>query len=350
VGNVAPIQDPYPVFDIQPLETGLAEVIPILEGGSLDALTAVSPVGVIAMGVQVDNYLLNQPWWNNFWIGVGGHLTDVWHAAGSFLFGTPSNAPSLDTVSQLIQLSMHVVMRSTRQIVGVLSAHTATITARLYHAVISIEQRLNGLTGWAVANFNAAHAFTQSQIYGLENYVRVNFGGLAGSIDARIGAATSALRAEMLRDILNPMHSEIDGLGRTVTTLNGEIHGVANYVGTHVVPELAGTAALAGAAFKLAQLAESFVNDCGEPMCQVIGPKTNWGKLFARFSGVALLALLAGLETEDPHLAEKAAEDFAAILGPIMQDWVEGWIGLTQSDTKGDVTKIGGDVGNLPLN
>lgn len=346
---VAPISDPYPIIDVEPLSEGLAEVIPLF-GAALPEAVGVLPAGAVILGgIQIDNYLLRQPWWNNFWIGVGGHLTDVWHSAGGFLFGHPSSAPSLDTVSQLIQLSMHVSMRATRQLTGVLSSHTASITARLYKGVISVARGVNNLTVWTTAHLNALNASLNARITSVQHEAESLSHNVVAGLDARIAAHTSALRAEIIRDILNPLHVEVIHLGQGLTNVHNEVVGIGAQLKTHIVPELAAAGLIAHEAMTLAQAAKAWEDDCGEPMCQTVGPKTDWGKLLKRFGPAGLLALLAAVEAVDPKAAEDAATEFGRVLGPVLERWTTEWLGLAAGGVQGEPGEVGNRVGQITL-
>lgn len=344
---VSPIVDPVPIVDINALNEGMAEVIPLF-AESAPASIGVLPAGAIVLGgVQLDNYLLSQPWWNNFWIGVGGHLTDAWHSAGNFLLGHPSSAPSLDTVGQLIQLSLHVGMRFSRQ----LSAHalglTGTIAARLYKGVVSVANSLNAFESWTRATIGNVNAALSARITGLSNRLDADIGNARSALAALVATEVNAARAEIIRDITNPLHTEIINLGKSLSYVHTEVVNVGGQLKTHIVPELAAASALATAAHLLAQHAADFADGCGESMCETQGPNTDWGKLFKRFDAAALLALLTAVTALDPKAVEDAAVEFARTFGPVLSRWAEGWIGLTNDNVGSIPGEVAHDVGSI---
>jgi hypothetical protein len=349
VPAVAPISDPFPVVDLAPLNEGLAEVIPLF-GAAVPETVAVLPAGAIVLGgIQIDNYLLRQPWWNNFWIGVGGRLNDVWHSAASHLFGEPSHSPSLDTVQQLIQLSMHVSLRSTRQLVGLLSGHVSSVASRLYKGVIAVANHVNALQAWTGAQLGALRGAITAGDLSVRHYVDARIAQLGAGLDARINLHTSALRAELLRDVLNPLHVDVVHMGQSLQGVHNEVVGIGAQLKTHIVPELAATALIARAAQTMAAAAKAWEDDCGEPMCETVGPKTDWGKLFKRFGPAGLLALLATIEAVDPQAAEDAAKHFAEVIGPVLEQWTTSWLGLVPGNTGDLASEVGHDVGSITL-
>ena len=64
-------------------------------------------------------------------------------------------------------------------------------------------------------------------------------------------------------------------------------------------------------------------DECTEPMCETVGPKSDWGKLLKKYAPAAILALIAAAILTDPEEAERAAVDSAQVLGPPIQKIIE---------------------------
>lgn len=93
-----------------------------------------------------------------------------------------------------------------------------------------------------------------------------------------------------------------DGLTRVLAEAEALVHSEA----------VARAAAIAGVAAAAAAIT-SWVDDCGEPMCQVIGPKTDLGKWLKALSLAESAALLAELANAKESDVENAVRGIAAM-------------------------------------
>lgn len=340
--------DPYPVMDTAPMEETLATVTTIYAESLPETVALLPAAAVVLAGAYVTTELLKNKQWDDFWVSVGGHLNDVWHAAGNFLFGG-HGAPSLDTVGQLIQLSMHVNMRATRQLVTTLAGKTAAVEGALYKGVTAVARTVQGLTTWTAAQLNQLRHDVDAEIAhaGATSSALVHNAVVAA--DALAAQRVASLRAEIIRDITNPITSHLHEVEHDLYRVTDEFGALARGVKAHIVPELAAATAIGIAAHALAAKAEAFVDDCGEAMCETVGPKTDWGKLFKRFGTAGILALLAAVEAVDPEAAEHAATGFAETIGPVLERWTTEWLGLAGGGTQGEPTEVAHDVGTLSL-
>lgn len=340
--------DPAPVADLTEMNETLATVTRIYGAAAPETVELLPAAAVVLLGIKVETTLLQNKRWDDFWIGIGGHLNDVWHTVGGFLFGR-SGAPSLDTVSGLIRLSMHVQTRLTRQLITNLSARTAAVEIALWKGVFAVDRRVTATQQWAAANLQRAAGILHSEVLSARNYALSLTLGITRGIDARIAAHTAALRAELVRDAINPLKSEVTGLRRTLGHVAGEAAHTAAQVTHTVLPELAGLSVIAHEAYKLAQAAKAWEDDCGEPMCETVGPKTDWGKLLKRFGPTAIFALLAAIAAENPHAVESAADDLGKALGPVLASWSESYLGLKRDTSSQDLGTIGKGVGEFTV-
>lgn len=342
-----PPPDPYGVIDTAPMEETLASVTTIY-AESLPETVAVAPAAaVILAGAVVTTKLLENQKWDNFWIHVGGKLNDVWHAAGNFLFGG-HGAPSLDTVQQLIQLSMHVSLRATRQLVTSLAAKTVAVEGALYRGLFSVAHTLDRINVGLTGRINAVQAYAVARALQVEQYARSVATNAAVSAYHLARQADAQLRAEIARDLVHPLQSKIDTLEREVKSDAARVAGVTHVLNTSVLPGLASATAAALAAKAIAAKLQQWEDDCGEPMCETVGPKTNWGKLFKTFDSALLWALLVELAAMDPHALETAAVDVANVIGTPLADWAESWLGLATGNRTADEGAVSREVGKLP--
>lgn len=343
-----PKPSPYDLFSTEQLDGAVAYAGEVIDA-ALPFVTAVAaPAAIIAGGVEVTNLLLQSHAWDSFWLGVGSKLVDVWHAAGSFLFGH-GGAASLDTVSQLIQLSMHITMRGTRQLIGATISKVEAGSHALWHGLVAVQHALSASVTALEARTASVLRYAETRSAQVESYAIARAEGAYASAVHVAATLDAEAHAVLVRDVINPLRSEVAALGALVKPIAGDVTHLGNLIGADIVPKLEAVVGVSALAYTLATAATTFVEECGEEMCQTVGPKTNWGKLFKEFSSVGLLAILAGVEAVDPEAAEQAAADFAKTIGPLLEDWVQGWLGLTHSDVGGDIAEVGKNVGSITL-
>lgn len=343
-----PTPSPYDIIDVPTMEGTLAFAEEVLAAATPIAVGVVAPAAIIAGGVVVTNQLLKWKAWDHFWLGAGATLNNVWHSAASFLFGGGSGV-SLDTVSQLIQLSMHMTLRTSRQLIGAVGSAAAATGVALSHSIISVATTLNhnvaALAGRIVATIHYAEALAVRA----QHYADAKVYAATHVLAALMAAEVNAVRAEIIRDVINPLHAEVVQIGAIVRPVVVDVEHIKDVLGHNVIPNVTKALATAGIAATLAHAVTKWVDDCGEPMCQSIGPKTDWGKLIKRFGPAGLLAILAAIETVDPQAAEQAAEHFAATVGPVLEQWATAWLGLIPGDTGALKKRVGDEVGSIPL-
>lgn len=106
---------------------------------------------------------------------------------------------------------------------------------------------------------------------------------------------------------IDNIYTPLDALVRQVETAipvwaEGAYVDAKAYADDLVHSETAKIAAAVAAAVAAAAVATTWIDDCGEPMCQTLGPKTDLGKLFKALQlagDAALLAELAGMNEAD---------------------------------------------------
>ena len=251
-------------------------------------------------------------------------------------------------VAGLIRLSMHVNMRSTRQLITGSLARVGAVEGALYKGVKAVANQVRNLTQFTVNHLNQLRADMRAGDASVRHYAEGLSHNVAASIDARIAQATGALRAEMIRDILNPMRSAEADMEHRLHDARVRLAGMEHQIRDYVRPELGKVTITAGAALALARAAKKWEDDCGEPMCQTVGPKTDWGKLLKRFGPTAIFALLAAIAAENPDAVEKVATELADALGPALSTWAESWLGLASGDRDAIGRKAGETVGHFP--
>jgi hypothetical protein len=170
-------------------------------------------------------------------------------------------------------------------------------------------------------------------------------------IAAVIPATTQAIESWVIRNTYIPLHQRIlqEDIERHADT--AQIRNTA--IPTALQPlqhNITSVAAIATTALAAANAVKTWIDDCGAPMCDALGPKSKLGNLLKALE--PLLALLAGVEVA--HLTEHDLESLADKLASVdmssltsfMDAFVEGGetVGTAAGDILGELTSAGGAV------
>ena len=90
-------------------------------------------------------------------------------------------------------------------------------------------------------------------------------------------------------------------------------------------------------------------DECTQPMCETLGPKTDWGKLLKRFAPKAIFALLALIAAEHPDEVAKVSAELGAALGPVLETAVAASLIPLGPSPVSQPSQVGGAIGGLPL-
>lgn len=341
-----PKATPYDVINVAELEASVWAGIEALGAATPFAVATAAPLAIGLSGVALTNYLLNNKQWDHFWLSAGAKLNNVWHAAGDFLFGH-GGAADLHTVSQLIQLSAHISLRSTRQLVGSLAAKSGAAANALSHGLVSVARTLNSNVLSLTHRVQAVLAWSAARAVQVEHYSDARLHNATVALAALSAQEVNALRTQLLRDVINPLRSEVAQIGAIVRPIAVDVDAIGDYLHDTVKPNLAKALATGALAYTLAHAATTFVQECGEGMCQTVGPRTDWGKLFKRFEAGALLTLLTALAASDADEVERAAVEFGKLFGPLLSNWAEGWLGVGGIDAGDALHKVAKGVGSI---
>jgi len=108
---------------------------------------------------------------------------------------------------------------------------------------------------------------------------------------------------------------------------------------TELLQKLAPIATTAAAAASIATQVATWVDDCGEPMCQTVGPKTDLGKFLKLLNLASTAALIAELANLDEHGIEQLYSDFQQKATDVLSVFEQLFVG------KGE--KLGAVIGDL---
>lgn len=151
---------------------------------------------------------------------------------------------------------------------------------------------------------------------------------IVGSAQATDRAITD-VEAWGIDNIYTPLDAKIWGVGvQAEVDIQDGLTRVLDEARAYADARLADIAAAVAAATAAAAVAISWIDDCGEPMCEVQGPKTDLGKLFKGLQlalDAALFADLASANENDvadaiTRIATKASD----LIGTFERDFLNG--------------------------
>lgn len=198
-------------------------------------------------------------------------------------------------------------------------------------ATAQVETDLRAELDAMSANIGALQAINDGRMTELEAIVNLIVHEAIPSLQAQIlrlrhdvplyvEYAALANRQWTIDHIFDPLEQRINVTARTQKVYTDTAARAVTQHATHLVntETLARIAAVAGVATAV-KVATDFVDRCGEPMCQTMGPTTPLGKLFKALNLVADAALLAAiLGMNEQQLADAVSAmvgKFATIVG-----------------------------------
>lgn len=302
---------------------------------------------IISAGLLLDYDLLNNKHWNNFWTGVGARLSDVFSRAGSFLFG--GSGPTIDEIRLAINYGLHLNMRATRQLVSNTAGRLISAQGATVGAIRNVARVVNNNWIHAQSLVNGAKVFALTLTHSAEVRAIQREAALQMRMTHYVQSAIANEARALTHAIVTPLQHEIVTLRGQVHDLTREAAALKLQINGSIVPKVTLAVATATAAAKIAQKTATWVDDCGEPMCETQGPKTDWGKLFRRFGPTALWVLLSAVAASDPKEVERAAIGFADTFGSTLEHWANSYLGIISGSNAGDVTKVGSGVGEINI-
>lgn len=181
----------------------------------------------------------------------------------------------------------------------------------------------------AIGEFDRLEVAVYAVLSDVANIVNVTVPWLESAI-ALVGANAITIAHEIGIDVeqwtvdhvYNPVLEDIYGLGVRVGTyvddaISAAVSDVVGLIEQVNAETLAKIAALAAAV----AVATEFVEECGEEMCSVQGPKTDLGKLFKAITLAGDVALLAEFLSLDKQGVEDRVHDVITELGSVIRDF-----------------------------
>lgn len=341
---------PVPGLDIVDLVAAEeAEAGAVATLGSTGAEVVLGPEAAIAYGgYLVEERLRHWKPWNDYWVDAGKKVADVWSKAVEGIFGVPNDTVTHEELRLETNLAIHIANRFTRQL------HTREVAQRgagdrvIANALAALARRVYGDEQRTTAAIRAVIGLEQTDKAAIIRYVQALTAQLHATIDTEIAHTVSGLKTWTIAHIYNPLNkridilqTQVDGIQKRANTDSGRIHHAGLQADKAI---LIATAAAAAAA-----KANKWVDDCGEPMCETVGPKSDWGQLLKRFGPKLIWLLLAEIAATHPQELEQATVELTTALGPVLEDWASSYLGFGHGSQSGAVSAVDSRIGTSDL-
>lgn len=288
--------------------------------GAGGAATLIPGAAIILGGAYIETKLLQNKQWDDMWLSAGAHIEGIWHGVYNFL--NPPSKPSSADVKRMIDARAALTAEHARQ---VSTAHTAV---ELALASVMHAEHVARVGDRNVAGSRIRAAYTEAVKVANANYVKaVSHANALDKARAKvtlqqIAQNTTAERQHAVDTIQRPLSTQAL---KTQAQLENFQKSIGALIAASVAAETAARITpimktLANIQARLAPL-EKEAENCVQPMCDVVGPKTDVGKLLKSVNVAKWLAAFAALETMDVKTLERIAGTIAAGEGAL-GDWV----------------------------
>jgi len=330
-------------------EAAIDAVMGEAAAGTIAAGAAVAaPAAIVAAGAAVDYALLRNKAWDGFWEGVGANVNNFYHSVTHFLFG--GGGVSIQTVHDMVQLALHTSNRLSRELFTEASAAAHAGVHVLAHAVDALRAADRAIVNEVHRVEGAVISAELSAVHTAERYADAGLRRLLDDVRGIEAGLVTLLEAWAIDNIAHPLLTE---LGKVEARIASVVDALPHLIDTRIDARVgAKLAALAGTVAGVSAIVDTLVAEaeaCGEPMCDYVGPKSDWGKLLKAFGPEAIFAMLAAIAAQHPKAVEDAAEGLADALGPVLATWVEQWALGSGGVFPKQPGEVSGGLGKLPL-
>jgi hypothetical protein len=308
-----------------------AEPLPIFDPEGNPHLTLVeTPPGVPPPEIPIVTIGRGLGWtWDHLWNWTKAHARDA--ISWADITADPAGQKIISFVENYVGASQHAMAT----IVNNLSDFAYDTANQAAHAfdwtfqhISWLEGLMNDVVGGLAADLN--------------DLIHLNLPGLVDDLANQIHAlradtfnALAQVPAWAIDNIFDPLHDEI---GRVNENIRRDVHGAVDAVRADLADLARQTGADIGALLNNMELVvgplalavgelQRFKDECAEPMCQTMGPKTDLGKLLKAIQAAGILALLLEVGNMTEADVENRIREIAGDLGHIVSTFDGVFVG-----------------------
>ncbi|HET9247707.1 MAG TPA: hypothetical protein VFO15_18025 [Xanthobacteraceae bacterium] len=264
------------------------------------------------------------------WSDVASWVSDRWHNLLSI--GASVATVTFSDVQNIVDVAIHTEQTAWASFVSTLESWINVTTSFLEDAINAAEgfTLSVAIDVWMELQTDVQALFNAivGEVYGIDQALARQWWDTVQAIDN----AEANLKSWAIDNIYNPLLQDV---WRAIELEQTDIANVERWFQTELdnlnLRELPGILAKLGVIAAAITAVQSWVDDCGEPMCEQMGPKTDWSKLLKVLNVAGMLALLTSVGA----LTEPQLEQLAATVAQLGADPAAAFVDafVTEGDT-----------------
>lgn len=271
-------------------------------------------------------------------IVIGREAHQTWDRVWGFI--KHQTKPKIDAMQSLVVRSIQDAVPAIENYVGeelkVLGGYINDIGDFAAISQYVLNNELGQVSEWAYRNLNNLDASLYATLVHVNNIE----GAFLPQINEDIARVREAignmpsflipqLQAWSVGNIFDPL---VDDIGRTDAKIRGDVFGLMAATTSELQGQINGNHAevlgLLGPLTAALPAIEKWINDCGDPMCQAMGPNTDLGKFLKALQLAGILSLLMEIanmsEADVEARLRELAGDVQHIVGAFESTFVGG--------------------------
>ena len=243
------------------------------------------------------------------WSDVASWVSSAWHGLTGFLSG--GFTLGWDEVKNLVDIALQYEQTAWASFVSTLESWINESVSFLEGAIADVQSLGIVLTldlyYELVDTIHNVEVALWDSVVGIDQALARQWWDTVQAIDN----AEANLRTWAIDNIYNPLLQDVWNTVRWAEdTINADVRALEDEIAHINTSEIPGILAKLGVIAAAITAVESWVTDCGEPLCEQMGPKTDWSKLLKVLNVAGMLALLTSVGT----LTEAQLEQLAAAI------------------------------------
>lgn len=269
------------------------------------------------------------------WSDIASWVSDEWHKATSFM--DDGQIAIIADVKKIVDQAINYSQTAW-------STFVSALETQLIGDMQAVYGNIDDLTSSLYDNVNALwdaldHQLTLITSWALQSMQSIDsvIAGVAHDGQAALDFANASIRQWVVDDIFKPLEEDIlrtaQQIYNAIDWETANLQNQLNDLNRNVLPGMAASIATLTAAQAALQ---KWQDECGDPMCEEYGPKTDLSKLLKDAKLLEIMSLIASLGAlSDPKVVGDAALVFEKYFGPIARNLIVNWLEPLQSWTPG---------------
>lgn len=264
------------------------------------------------------------------WSDVSSWVSDRWHNVTN-IFGSAASITWTE-IANVVDAAISAEQTAWASFVNTLESWINASVLNLTDAIVATTDYARAevfdLFGWTAGAIDQVLDFLYGALVAIDGRFAAQWWDTVQAIDG----AVAGVEAWAIDNIYHPL---LNDLTRDVTWLQGVVYGgfvdLQRQIDGIKLGDIPAILAKLGVITAAITAVETWVEDCGAPMCEQVGPKTDFAKLLKLWNVAGMLALFTAIGS----LTEDQLESLAATVASIGADPAAAFADLfvTEGDT-----------------